>query len=388
MKIKDKVVSWYVRNILLSKLEIINCPGYVLEQFGELKLGVTFRELLLSENLFSNLEQEIIIKYKKTGKQTIYTIGKKFGYVNSSLSTFSRIESTNKKKFLNFVYFLVRYVEGTYASKIVHKLDYENKIFQLTMDNYIICRKNGLGYILTSGGTAGIWAYMACDLTVEGVQTKCQGRGDKKCELICAPAKILKEKKIKFLKETDLEKLEIDAEYMEINKIRPTQFARYSLKDLIDSGFFEYSKGVIHYKDERHFLCEASLMYILEKELKKLKGGGKVLFDVSFDYGKSLAEKSKQEINNPSSSSGSAESFITNYMSALGWGDILVMKKSGKYTVVSNYFPWTKWAKNIKFIMFRGIISGLLSGFLNEKITLKKFQTDFSGGFLTVIADE
>ena len=111
------------------------------------------------------------------------------------------------------------------------------------------------------------------------------------------------------------------------------------------------------------------------------------MFDVSFDYGKSLAEESKQELNNHTAL-GSAESFITNYMSALGWGDILVMKKSRKYTVVSNYFPWTKWAKNIKFIMFRGIISGLLSGFLNKKITLKKFQTDFSGGFLTVIADE
>ena len=388
MKIKDTVVSWYIKNILLSKLEIMDYPGYVLEQFGELKLELTLRELLLSESLFSNLEKKIKNNYKKVGEQKMYTIGKKFGYINSSISTFPMIETIDKKKFLNFVYFLIKYVEGTYASKIVHKIDYKNKIFQLTMDNYVICRKNGLGYILTSGGTAGIWAYMTCDPTVEGVQTKCQGRGDEKCELICAPAKVLKEKHIKFFRETDLEKLEIDSKYMEINKIRPTQFARYSLKDLIDSGFFKYSKGSVHYKDERHFLCEASLMYILEKELKKLKGAGKILFDVSFDYGKSLAEKRKQETNNTDYFSGTAEGFITNYMSALGWGDVLVMKKSGKYTVISNYFPWTKWAKNIKFIMFRGIISGLLSGFLNKKITLKKFQTDFSEGFLTVTADE
>ncbi len=386
MVVKDKIVTWYLKNIYIPKSEITDKSGYICEHVGGQR-EIFLRELLLPETVFVELEKRMVKEIK--GKNILYSIGKRFGYRYAFASKFTTIDKVSKKIFLRYSYFLVRYIESiSYGKNLNHKVNYDKRMFNLNAKEYIICRKNGLGYILTSGGTAGIWAYMTCDPTVEGVQTKCQGRGDKKCELICAPAKVLKEKKIKFLKETDLENLEIDAEYMEINKIRPTQFARYSLKDLIDSGFFEYSKGVIHYKAERHFLCEASLMYILEKELKKLKGGGKVLFDVSFDYGKNLAEESKQELNNASSSSGSAESFITNYMSALGWGDILVMKKSGKYTVVSNYFPWTKWAKNIKFIMFRGMISGMLSGFLDKKITLKKLQTDFSGGFLTVIADE
>ncbi|RLI99413.1 MAG: hypothetical protein DRP06_03545 [Candidatus Aenigmatarchaeota archaeon] len=375
--VKDRIVSWFIKNILLPKIEIISQPSFLLIS----SKGILLRDIAFPEHIFVEIE-------KKIKRNILYRIGKCFGY-NYALNThFETIEGISENKFRENTYFLVRYIESiSYGKKLIYTLDYKKKVFKMKMKDYIVCSKNGLGYIIAEGLTAGFYAYATCDNTMEGVQTKCQGRGDKNCELICAPSKVLKEKKIKFLKETDLENLEIDAEYMAINKIRPTQFARYSLKDLIDSGFFEYSKGAIHYKDERHFLCEASLMYILEKELKKLKGGGKVLFDVSFDYGKSLAEESKYELNNHATS-GSAESFITNYMSALGWGDVLVIKKSGKYTVISNYFPWTKWAKDIKYLMFRGMISGLLSGFLNKKITLKKFQTDFSGGFLTVIADE
>ena len=382
MVIKDKIVSWFVQNILLPKVERIDAPGFITIITVTGKEKVNIRELFLPEKLLIELEKKIVKKYKYNGKFCLYSIGKNFGYIYSILSGYSTIRD-NKKDFLDFAYFLVRWVEATYAKRISHKIDYKNKIFQMKMDNYIICRKNGLGYLLTSGGVAGIWAHVVCDPTIEGVQTKCQGRGDKECELICAPAEILKKRKLKFFRETNLGKLELDSDYKDINKIRKTEFARHSLKDLIDSGFFKYSQGVIHYKNERHFLCEASLFYILEKEIKKLKGGEKILFDVSFDYGRNLAEK-EEKIKDPKI----VGNFITDYMSALGWGDILVLNKAGKYSVISNYFPWTKWVGDINFTMFRGIISGLLSGFLNRKITLKKFHTTLSGGYFSVSLDE
>ncbi|MCK4729920.1 MAG: hypothetical protein KAT28_01235 [Candidatus Aenigmarchaeota archaeon] len=379
MVLKDRIVTWFMKNVLLPKIEIIDKAGYLIVSSSD---GNLLRDIGFPESIFVELE-------KKIKKEITYKIGKIFGYNYALNTNFDKIDQINENKFKESLYFIVRYIETiSYGHDLTHTFDYKNKIFKLKAKNYVVCSKNGLGHFIIEGIIGGFLAFSFCDKSTEAIQIKCQGRGDKKCELICAPAKVLKEKKIKFLKETNLEKLKIDSEYIEINKIKPTQFARYSLKDLIDSGFFKYVQGDICFKGERHFLCEASFMYILEKELKKIKGAGKILFDVSFDYGKSLAEKGEQETNNRDYSSGTAEGFITNYMSALGWGDILVMKKSGKYTVISNYFPWTKWAKDIKFIMFRGIISGLLSGFLNKKIILKKFQTDFSGGFLTVIADE
>jgi len=386
MVIKDRIVSWFIQNIILLKVEQISIPGFItIMTTGKEKVNI--RELFLPENLLMELEKKIVKNYVRNGKFYLYSIGKKFGYAYSILSTFPTIKD-DKKDFLSFVYFLVRWVEATYAKLISYKVNYKNKIFKMIMNDYIICRKNGLGYILTSGGVAGIWSYMACDQTVEGVQTKCQGRGDRECELICAPAEILKKKKLKFFKETDLENLELDPNYKSINDIRQTQFAKHSLKDLIDSGFFSYSQGIVQYKNERHFLCEASLMYILENELKKLKGAEKILFEVSFNYGKNLIKRGQEETKECVMSPRITENFVTDYMSALGWGDILVLKKSGKYSVVSNYFPWTKWAKDIKFIMFRGIISGLLSEISNKKIILKKFQTDFSKGYISLFVSE
>lgn len=37
------------------------------------------------------------------------------------------------------------------------------------------------------------------------------------------------------------------------------------------------------------------------------------------------------------------------FFPALGFGDILVTKKKGKYKVYVNYFPWIKWANEVRF---------------------------------------
>ncbi len=381
MTIKDKIISWYLSNIYIPKFEIIDKPGYICEHVGGQK-EIFLREIAFPENIFVELEK--IIAKKQKGKNILYSIGKKFGYRYAISSKFTTIDKMSKKVFLQDSYFLVRYIESvSYGKNLNHKVDYNKRIFNLTAKDYIICRKNGLGYILTSGGIAGIWAYMTCNPAVEGIQTKCRGHGDKRCEVICAPTQILKKRKLRFFEETNLKKLDIDQNYKNINEIREPEFAKHSLKDLIDSKFFKYSQGILNYKNERYFLGDASLFYILEKEIKKLKGGEKILFDISFDYGRNLAEKEEKTQDQKI-----AGKFVTDYMSALGWGDILVLNKPGKYSVISNHFPWTRWVRDTNFMMFRGIVSGLLSGFLNRKITLKKFQTDLSKGCFSVSLDE
>jgi len=388
MVVKDRIVSWFIRNIVMPRMEIMDKPGFIVCQFSERNYQVFLRELFFSESLFIDLENQIVKKYNNKGRQVLYSIGKKFGYRYSGISFFPTIKTTNESEFKNFIYMFVRYAESMWSKELSHKINVKHKIFNLSMNDFIICKVNGFGYIMTEGSTTGFWSYSVCDPSIEGVQIKCQGRKDNKCNLICAPTKMLQKKKLKFFKETNLEKLEIDPNYKEINKIRESQFSKQSFKDLIDSGFFSYSQGIVQYKNERHFLCEASLMYILEKELKKLKGAEKILFEVSFNYGKNLIKRGQEETKECVMSPRITENFVTDYMSALGWGDILVLKKSGKYSVVSNYFPWTKWAKDIKFIMFRGIISGLLSEISNKKIILKKFQTDFSKGYISLFVSE
>ena len=373
MQIKDRVVSWYVKNILLPKLEEIDYPGYVIAKFTEMKFNINLRELFLPESLFVILEKKIIDKYSYDGNNILYRIGKIFGYNNAFISHFPNITILNKKELLDFIYNLVKYVEGTWAQEISQNFEYENRIFKIGMKGYIICSRNGFGYLLSTGGITGECAWAVQDKNIEGIQTECQGRGDDKCNIIVAPYDTLVNMGYKPIKCTDLETIELGKEYEDFNKIRPTVWAKNSLRTLIDSGFFKYSHGMVTYKDERFFLCEASFMYILEKELKNIKDGLKVLLDVSFDFGKKIAEISGKQ--DPCK-------FITDFFPALGFGDVLAVTKKGEYEIIVNYFPWLGMYKDIGFTMFRGMLSGVISGFTGKKVELNKIDTDVSSGYL------
>ena len=376
MAVKDRLVAWFMRNILIPRMEIIDKPGFVICQFSQKKELVYLREIFFPETLFSNFEINIKRKYSENEAKILYSIGKKFGYRYSLISLFPNIKDSNKKELLEFSSLFIRYAESMWSKRISESIDIDLGIFKINAIDYIICNRNGIGDILTTGGSSGVWSYVLQDKTIEAIQTKCQGKGDKECEVIAATAKILKKMKLKFSEEQDLSKLELEESYKEINNIRETQYANNSLKDLIDSGLFKYEEGRITFKDERFFLCEASLMYILEKELKKLKNGGKILFDVSFEWGKNLMKKEKQY----------PCKFIMDFISALGWGDILILTKKNKYNIIVNYFPWTKWVNEIDFIMFRGILSGMLS--TDRKVILKKIKKDISKGYFSICFEE
>ncbi|MEM2918735.1 MAG: hypothetical protein QXY62_04475 [Candidatus Altiarchaeota archaeon] len=376
MAIKDEIVSWFIRNVAIPKLEIIDHPGFITMKPMPSK-QVYSRQILMSESFLVNLENKIVEKYGNEGRRALYSIGKRFGYRFSIMIDLPTIQRCNKKEFLTLAYFIGRFIESTYAHKVLYKINFDLNEFDLTFDGYVVCRKNGKGYIMTDGGSAGIWAYALQDLSVEGVQVKCQGRGDKKCEVICAPPKILEKKGLTFFKETNLEDLEIEYDrYEEMNKIRETQYAKNSFEDLINIGFFDYSRGVVKHKDERYFLCEASLPYIIEMELKKLEGATKILFDCAFDHGKKIA-KLQGECN--------FQEFMMQFLSACGYGDILVLELGGGYKVTNFYFPWTKFADEVKFEMYRGLVSGLISGCLNKEIIFNKLEIDTLGKGLTLI---
>ncbi|RLJ06703.1 MAG: hypothetical protein DRP12_03670, partial [Candidatus Aenigmatarchaeota archaeon] len=347
-------------------------PGYITEEITQKGKKLKIRNLNLPENLFSELEK---IAERKNFSKYLYVTGKNFSYHYGSCLDLPKI---NAKNFKSFVPFFVKYIEAVYASKIDYKINFDKKYLELFSRDYIICRKNGLGYLFSTGGIAGIWAYACQDPTIEAVQPKCQGRGDPECEVIAAPYKELVKMGYKPMRCRKLETLELDRTYQELNQIRPAKWAKNSLKSLIDSGFFKYSHGQVTYKGERFFLCEASFMYILERELKKVRGGLDILWDCSFDFGKRLAELAGRQDPNK---------FTADFFPALGFGDILALKKGKRYEIYIRCFPWTKWAKEIDFRMVRGWLSGLYSGMLEKEITFrlkKKGVTEGSFNLLLV----
>jgi hypothetical protein len=378
MVIKDNLVSWFIRNLVMPKNEIIDNPGFIVTQFTDRGKNTFLRELFYPEQIFVDLEKRIIEKYGDTGKQILYSSGKKFGYSYSAASNFSKINSVSKKDFEGFVYLFMRYAECMWANKLSHKMDYSTTKFEAEMDNYIICKKNGCGYLMMSGTVGGFWSYMCEDSSIESIHPKCQGRGDGKCVVLCAPKMYLNGK---IFEETDLRVLDSGPKYREINKIRKTDFATASFKDLIYSKLFKQEKGVISHAGFRHFLCESSMFYFLEKELAKLKDGEAILFDSAFDYGKALASEQ-------GGAKGNMKKYAMDYMSAIGWGDLLISIHNNKYSCVSKFFPWTELASEVHFVLFRGLVSGLLSAYIGRDVRLTGVQTNLLGNFLTVKAYE
>ena len=373
MVIKDRVYTWFIRNVVIPKTEIIDESGFIISRFSPSK-EIALREIFIGENFIQNLENKA-----KFHEQILYSIGKNFGYNYAYISGLPTIKKVPKNNFLSFANLMVRYIETLYASSLKHNITLETKTFTLKMQNYIVCSKNGLGYIFSEGGITGIWSYACQDPTIEAVQPKCQGRGDKECEVIAAPYETLVKMGYKPIRCTKLEKSQLTQEYKKLNEIKATKWATKSLKTLIDSGFFKYSHGQVTYKGERFFLCEASFMYILEKELKKVRNGLKILWDCSFDFGKRLAQLTGKQDHCK---------FVMDFFPALGFGDILAIEKGGRYEIIVRCFPWHQWAKEIDFTMFRGMLSGVISGFSDRKVELKKIKKDTREGNLSLYITE
>jgi len=368
---RDTLTRWFVQRVLLPRQEIIDIPGSIIEEVTLRGKSFKIRDFALPESLFVNLE----VLFKKYAKE-LYCIGKSFGYNYAKMLDLPRYSRVSEGKFLTFATFFTRYVEAVYSSKMEANVSLHEKRYESKMKDYIICSKNGLGYLFSTGGIAGIWAYVIEDLSVEAVQPKCQGRGDPFCNVVVAPFDALVKEGYSPLKCSNLLTFDMSNEYFSLNKLANASEtgARYSLKDLIDMQFLRYSHGQIQWSTERFFLVESSFMYILEKVLSRLDDYNN-LYSVSFDCGKLLYSLSKNQ--NP-------VKFILDFFPALGFGSITALKKGGRHHIYINHFPWTEWWRDIEYTMVRGIFSGILSAGEGREVHLKLVSRDISQGYLSL----
>jgi len=364
MPVKDKVVTWWIQNIVLPKREIIDQPGFVVTTFTEGTKRVYLRDLFLPEKLFELIENIVVETYGFQGRQALYSAGKKFGYIFASLSNFPTIKDTSLDEISKFAYLLVRYIEGTYAQEAQHEVDWGKKFFSISFDNYIICRDNGIGHIMTEGGIIGIWSFGMQDTHVEGAQLQCQGRGDSKCVVLCGPEDELEKTITVNFTEYDMPNLKLDATYRNMNEIRPTKYSKNSLKNLLTAGFFSYKKGILSYKEQRFFHCDSHILFILEQELTSLEDGENILFNACYEFGKLLRQ---------SYGKNDFVKFIPDFFSALGFGDIFVVD-SHPVKISFFYFPWTTYCKDLKFLIIRGIMSGIVSDSLGKEIIFHSYD--------------
>lgn len=364
MVIKDKIVSWYIKNVLLPGSEKLNNPGFILSDLGGKGKKEYIREVVFPEKIFIDIENELLQRHGNKAAEVLYAAGKKYSYAYFSISNLPAYGETSQKEWSNLMEYSISFTEAIYASEITRKWDVELKRMELDLRDFIVCSKNGYGYLLTSGETAGSWAYMINDPTVESVQTKCQGKGDTTCHLICAPKETLEKMGLNYFTCENLEKVKLTPEYFEINSVKQNKYSTLSFQSLINSKIFSYSHGQVSFEKERYFIDNPGLLDFLENELKKLPEGNRIVFEKAFEYSKEMllkfggAKKSLQ--------------FIMDLLSAFGWGDVLIKKNGLNYDVIISHFPWTPEAKNSGLHFFSGLLSGYISAFEGKDINMSK----------------
>ncbi len=375
MAIKDVIVDWYLRNIIVPKYVNYEIPGFVIKE-QQSKYGHTFqRDVFLSENLIEDLENQFIKKYGENGKKFLYGVGKNFGWNYGKSFNAPNIQNNKNEEVIKTATFLSQFIGATWAEKTnIVKLEVDSKFFQIESKDYVVCSNNGLGQLLNEGGITGLWAWLMADYSIEGIQINCQGRGDLKCSTVCAPISYFNKNNIKL--NIFREKIETDFTsklYLEFNRVRTLTYSSANLKNMISNNLVNYSEGKIEYKGERYFPLEINFLFLLEKQVIMLSGGNNLLFDIAFENGKRVALKEKN-LN---------ISFMCDFMAIMGWGDLLITPNLNKIGI--NYYPWSDLFDECGKEIFLGILSGFISVYKNKQIKLRIINSDNSNGYITLI---
>lgn len=253
------------------------------------------------------------------------------------------------------------------------KLDMENNYFEITFGDYVVCRHNGLGYLLNSGSICGLWAWMLGDFSVEGVQTKCQGRKDSECKTICASLATLSKISNESYEMPDLIETNSSSEdYQVYNKIRPPMFSTSTVKELITSNVLTYKNGIMEYRDERYLPMRIEFLFLLESQIGYLQDGNKLLFQVAFYVGTRIAKKETYM----------STKFISDFMSFQGWGDMLITTDLSRISI--QYYPWHELYIKTGKEIFLGLLSAFISVYKKKKISVEIKDEDLKKGFVSM----
>ncbi len=359
--------SSYIKNFILTNFENIETTGFIFFKLSG-KTPVYTRQVLIPECFFINLEKLLSAKSKS---YLLYSSGKKFGYNYALISSFSNSNDKKLSDLSNYINLINSFIEGTYASKINCDIDLDTKSIRYYLDNFVIINKLSYGNFLPLGAAAGLMSYIFQDFTIEGVLEN-YNKENNTATLLYGPASYLEEQKKIFISEHNLSNIQVGQEYITFNQVRQLKYSNFSLKTLIDSKFFSYNNGIIMNNDQRYFTLEVSALSFIEKELQDYQ---KDIYDASFNAGRVILENVKNV----------SIKTIIDYLSAFGWGDVLILEKNNNYVINANYLPYTEIYKNTNYSIFSGIVSGMLSVVLKREIKFSKIEKHITSGYISLL---
>lgn len=378
MEVKDAVLSFFVKQYLIPRAQILDMPGFVVFNISDQKIYA--RQIIFPENFFILLESRTI-KEIPDGKKLLYSIGKKFGYQFSTIGAFRTIKQMPSTQFNDYVQFIAKFIEGTYASEISIKTDLEKKSVNFTLKNFVVCNKLGYGYFLPLGAGAGLMAKLFDDSSIEGLKLSCQGTHAPFCSIVFQPYKEFEtdESKNEVFIETNIRDSHDPKKYSELNQVTAIKRSSYSFKKYMDAGFFTYNHGIVLHNTERFFIFEVGGIYLISNLFEQTEQTKKILLEVAFETGKNMT--------NQLSLSNNGQALI-DFLSGMGYGDPSVFKVDNKIQLMFENFPWTSYCENSNMTFFAGFFSGILSEMTKRTLALKLISKKIDRGNLEVVFSE
>lgn len=323
-------------------------PGFIVLSYDFKRVKIFERDIVLPEDFFVDLE-----RYNNSTRWsfTLYKVSKTFSWNYWPLVKVEPVSNfSDLKKYLDdFKYYItISFASDMYYSE--KDLLQNPPLVKLTIKDWIICRKTGLGYI-NNGLVAGI-GFALGDKTVEATQIKCQGRGDRECVVVAgSPRDILAEyPSAKIMKFCEVEEYNInEIRYRILNKVRkvsnPFSFSQIKKRE----------KGMLTYGGKRYFYIETTFLHLLEREIE-----GEIIYELAKKVGASLV---KNHLKSPQQ--------ICNLISAFGFGEVNYQKIAGEEVVRIYHYPYSCCLKNFDFPYVCGLLSGAFSTLFNKDINFR-----------------
>ncbi len=367
--ITDDVMRLYIQHFIMNRSQEINVPGFVFFKLPN-KTAIKVRQVVVPEDFFVNFEKAMAAKGKKA-QAALYSVGKRFGYGFALLGEFSSIKDKSGRQLVEYINVINKFIEGTYATRIECKVNLDTKSATYFMEKPIVIEKLGYGYFLPLAAAAGLMAYLFQDPTIEGIQENFDTETGKGM-LHYAPANSLMASGKEFFEEHNLSELEINADYTKLNSAKVLNHSNYSLRTLLDSKFFALNNGFLLNGHERYFILEVSALYLIEKDLKDYSED---IYNAAFTSGIRILNAVKA----PSLKT------ITDYLSAFGWGDILITAQGNGYRAGVSYFPYNGLYKEASFLIFSGFLAGMLTTVFGKTIRFSKIESNVMRGYLELL---
>lgn len=359
---QKKTKEWFVKNIILPNNEIIDKPGFIVYQFEVKGKNAFMREILFPEEMLSCIETKT---KEKLGADALYRAGKRWGLRFARGALFPQKSKKSEKEIIAFFEDFSKFCEAVYSTEFkIEKIDLKNKELKLSGKDVIVCSIGSVGEVFL-GAWVGVWNYVNEENEIEGIQIDCQGNGKSQCTFQIGP-KIKRKIEIE-----NQEGLKIEGEFYKLNT--PHLFkSEFSLARYLELGRIKYEGGFFKINEGRLVLHEASSIYFIENELKKVNED-KIVFECAFDFFYKFAK-------------GKTKEHLIGFLMATGWGQIEIFKNKGKYIAKISNFPWVKL--DINFQMICGAFSGFLSAIEKRKITLQKKQILTTNNYLEITLEE